>query len=1055
MKKNLWIVLSILFILALPWVIWLFSPSQSLDVTILDKTVPDESAREHKSLTWLLNYNKYKTNEKKSYDSMNYYGLVSDEEKQTIEEKPLPEDLGGTDLIYVADTYGVYKQDLPWTEETDEGPPELIEGGLAMDEWQQIKQQVESNGKDLIMEFNSFASPTSESVRNDVTDFLKVDWQGWIGRYFPDLSEGGEVPAWVVSRFEEKGETWTYEGEGVVLIHEFSGEVVVLSLEDGDLQEAKILALFNEKGEEHFNLQQSTPYLYWFDILEPQKGADVLAEYEIQTSDKGQEKLETYGIPSTFPAVTYHQEQESDRYYFSGDYADLSDVPSIYQYQGFAKVREWVANFQPDSEESFFWSTYRPMMESILSSAATKEQTKTVSAHQAVTEKISHPSRVHDQKIEVFQDNEWQSMTMKGVNIGMGKPGYFPGEAAIEKEEYARWFEQIGEMNANAIRVYTLHPPGFYEALAEYNADAEEPLYVFHGVWIDEGPLEETEDAFNEESTTAFQEEMKKIVDVIHGEAKIPAQTGHASGLYTKDISPYVVGWIIGIEWFPKMVDQMEKDYPDLGDYEGTYTLTEGASPMEYWLAEQMDVLTSYEIEEYQSMRPLSFTNWVTTDNLDQPAEPLEQEDMASIDPNHIFPKGEAEAVGMFASYHVYPYYPDFLNIEESYTEFEDHRGERNNYAGYLKDLHDSHELPILIAEFGIPASRGKTHENPFGWNQGFISEKEQGEIVKRLYEDILHEELLGGLVFSWQDEWFKRTWNTMDYDNPDRRPYWSNAQTNEQQFGLLSFDRLKVKVDGKDDWEEGESLYEDGKGDLESLMADHDERYLYLKAKVGTEGFWKEKEVQFHISVRPDKGIQLDGQKLVSDFRVTIPGEEDAKIEVARDYDVFHYDYVEKLKMTEDPYAEEDFHPIRLALNKGLVRPDTGEKFPFDSYETGVLRYGVGDPESEDYDSLADYYFSEETAILEIRLPWMLLNAKDPSQKEFIGDLYEDGLDSSISIDGLDITASVIEQGDIVDSFGFDQPARYTWDNWDLPLHEERLKKSYPSIRDIFSTVK
>ena len=35
-----------------------------------------------------------------------------------------------------------------------------------------------------------------------------------------------------------------------------------------------------------------------------------------------------------------------------------------------------------------------------------------------------------------------------------------------------------------------------------------------------------------------------------------------------------------------------------------------------------------------------------------------------------------------------------------------------------------------------------------------------------------------------------------MDYDNPDRRPYWSNAQTGEQQFGLLSFDRHKVKVD-------------------------------------------------------------------------------------------------------------------------------------------------------------------------------------------------------------------------------------------------------------------
>ncbi|MRH43354.1 hypothetical protein GH741_11760 [Aquibacillus halophilus] len=53
-------------------------------------------------------------------------------------------------------------------------------------------------------------------------------------------------------------------------------------------------------------------------------------------------------------------------------------------------------------------------------------------------------------------------MTIKGVNIGMAKPGHFPGEVAITEEEYYRWFKLIGEMNANTIRVYTIHPPGFY-----------------------------------------------------------------------------------------------------------------------------------------------------------------------------------------------------------------------------------------------------------------------------------------------------------------------------------------------------------------------------------------------------------------------------------------------------------------------------------------------------------------------------------------------------------------------------------------------------------------
>ena len=66
--------------------------------------------------------------------------------------------------------------------------------------------------------------------------------------------------------------------------------------------------------------------------------------------------------------------------------------------------------------------------------------------------------------LSVYNGEEFEDLYVKGVNIGLGKPGYFPGEAAITKEEYARWFQEIGEMNANCIRVYTLQTPAFYEA---------------------------------------------------------------------------------------------------------------------------------------------------------------------------------------------------------------------------------------------------------------------------------------------------------------------------------------------------------------------------------------------------------------------------------------------------------------------------------------------------------------------------------------------------------------------------------------------------------------
>ncbi|WP_246125582.1 hypothetical protein [Alkalicoccus halolimnae] len=669
--------------------------------------------------------------------------------------------------------------------------------------------------------------------------------------------------------------------------------------------------------------------------------------------------------------------------------------------------------------------------------------------YQTEEDGLSYNSRIQGDEWEVYTENGWETIPLKGVNLGMAKPATFPGDAGISREEYRRWFEQIGEMNANSIRNYTLQPPEFYEEFLAYNEQAEEPLYLYHGVWIEEIPLEETLDAFTPEITETFQAEMKRVADAVHGNAEVEEKPGHAHGSYTADISPYVNGWILGIEWHPEMVDNMLNKYPDLGEYEGDYIYTENAAPMEYWLAEQFDTLFAYEKETYSTMRPLSFTNWVTTDNLDQPAEPSDQEDTATVDPNHIHLKNEAEHVGTFASYHVYPYYPDFLNLEEDYLTFEDHLGNPSNYAGYLHDLHESHDIPVLIAEFGIPASRGKTHSNPFGWDQGFISEQEQGDIVSYLFDVIMEEDMLGGFIFTWQDEWFKRTWNTMEYDNPDRRPFWSNAQTNEQQFGLLSFDRHKIRINGEDDWTD-ETVLHEGDSPLQSISAEHDERYLYLKA----EGEFEAGDtLDFYLSVRPDQGVDVDG--FPADFQLSLQ-ESEGRMTVAGDYDTFFYDYAERLDMLETVQQDFDekedvFHPIRLALNKEMVRPDTGETLPFEYYETGVFQEGIADPEHDAYDSLNDYVFHEENNLIEVRIPWMLLNAKDPSQKEFMGSLWTEGLEDSLMIEGIGVTAELTRSGEPAASFP--SPASYIWEAWDLPEYEERLKQSYDDIQEVFST--
>ncbi|SDO57293.1 hypothetical protein [Alkalicoccus daliensis] len=1032
-----------------PLLFWLFQEERELTVSVIDKTVPTESYREHQSVHWLLNHHKYTA--EGSYDaSSDYYGFHPDESSETYEIKELPASYEDTDLIYVTDTYGVYEEDLPWTEETSDGPPELIYGGWTEEEWQAVNRAVETTTTDLVMEFNTFASPTSEAVRTEILDRLQLTWEGWTGRHFEDLSpEAEEVAPWLISRYEEANGEWNFDGPGYALVNDLTEEIAVLPVNEEYFTEDNISLAFTENGQEMFNLEDSPSYPYWFDIVTPESEEQILASYEWHLTEAGADVLDEYNIPASFPAVLHHEVTGSQIYYFAGDFVDIEDAPGFYQYGGYAALKSLITPESIYPESSFFWNTVSPMLKVIFAEASSDENEAwqmPMEITQASSADISYSSRVAEDHFEVYQDGEWVELPIKGVNMGMAKPGYAPGEAAITRAEYRRWFEQIGEMNANTIRNYTLHPPAFYEELLSYNLEAEEPLYLFHGVWIDEEPLEKTRDAFTPEIIEKFEKEMLTVADVIHGNAQVEQVPGHAYGNYQADISPYVIGWIIGIEWYPVMVDNMLTEYPDLGDYDGKYIYTEDADPMEYWLAERLDTLFTYEKEEYASMRPLSFTNWVTTDNLDHPAEPSEQEDMAVVDPNHIHTKEDAEAVGMFASYHVYPYYPDFLNLEEEYLEYEDHRGNPNSYAGYLNDLEESHELPILVAEFGIPASRGRTHSNPYGWDQGFISEQQQGEIVSYLYEVIEAEGMLGGLVFTWQDEWFKRTWNTMDYDDPYRRPYWSNAQTNEQQFGLLSFDLHKVRINGEDDWAEGTVLAENSSGDLKELTVDHDERYLYVKY---TGEFSAEDEVVTHFSIRPGEGVNVGG--FGADFRLTL-AEDSGEMEIAGDYDTFYFDYEDSLpedERTSPEDLEETFHPIRLALNKEITRPDTGEVLPFEYDRTGIFQEGIADPSHEDYNSLNDYVFNAENDIIEVRIPWMLFNAKDPSLKGFIGEMEEDWSESFMKIDQIEMQVSLMRNGETLEELF---PADgYTWEDWDIPEHTERLKESYYILQEAF----
>lgn len=201
-------------------------------------------------------------------------------------------------------------------------------------------------------------------------------------------------------------------------------------------------------------------------------------------------------------------------------------------------------------------------------------------------------------------------------------------------------------------------------------------------------------------------------MDIIHGNAHIEQRTGHAYGDYTKDVSAYVIGWILGIESDQELVEGTRTAHPDLVSYTGEYLSCEQVEPYEVFWCEIGDYVLEYEDSQYHMQRPVSYSNWPTADVMEHPNEPLEKEDAISLTVDDLQAKDKFLA-GIFASYHVYSYYPNFMFYEKPYCSYKDEDGQIDTYLGYLNDLVAHNECPVLIAEFGIPASRGVTHVNP------------------------------------------------------------------------------------------------------------------------------------------------------------------------------------------------------------------------------------------------------------------------------------------------------------------------------------------------------
>jgi len=659
-------------------------------------------------------------------------------------------------------------------------------------------------------------------------------------------------------------------------------------------------------------------------------------------------------------------------------------------------------------------------------------------------------ARLSGDYLQIYRQGQWGQLFIKGVNLGTALPGKWFTEFPEEEKAYREWFDQMGAMNVNTLRIYTLFNPQFYQALLEYNQDHQDkPIYLLQEIWPEENPAQGN--LLQEEYQQNLQKEIRYGIDAIHGQAVIKERKGRAYGDYKSNVAPYLLGYLVGRELEPQEVKAT--DQLNAGEkFSGRYLGVAQGSPTEVFLARACDYVVDYEEKTYHWQHPVAIISWPTLDPMvhntefnEQGKKSQEYNDSAVVDICNIDTR-PALKCGFFGAYHIYPNYPDFINEEPAYNDYHDKQG-RLRYGGYLKDFRrNSHRYPALVAEFGLATGMGLAHYSPDGYNHGGMTEIEQGQGIVRMMEAIQREHYMGGVIFEWMDEWAKKTWIDEGLMIPyERHVLWHNAVDPEQNYGLLANEAIEPK----------KSAYVlKGSGVIDELSLKANESYLYMEIKADGKVDLAQQEwligLDTYDSNRGDFRFPgVSGLKTPTgmEFVISLQRGNRGSLQVIPSYNAGSYRFISQ-KSARGIY--EDIQPI---VNKARVTTD-GKKIKALKANFSILRYGT-------WADNAQWYIDGD--LIRIRIPWSRLNVTDPSSYQVLSDsgTYYDypARDTlkTVKTQGINVYIQVRDGGGQTTGWlpgdkKLVKARPYLWETWTYPLYQSRLKAGYSTVRDAFA---
>jgi hypothetical protein len=279
-----------------------------------------------------------------------------------------------------------------------------------------------------------------------------------------------------------------------------------------------------------------------------------------------------------------------------------------------------------------------------------------------------------------------------------------------------------------------------------------------------------------------------------------------------------------------------------------------------------------------------------------------------------------------------------------------------------------------------------------------------------------------------------------------------------------------------------------DGARNVREVKAASDEAYVYLRLrldcldckKLGKPDFGK---AAYAIALNTLPGLSgfkqlpLGGYRLSggANFILDLSDPGSAKLLIAEDY--YPYRTIPKPNNPQenDLIYRRSFNPI-LQGEGGFVDyivetnrrryARNGSVFQPIRYSRSTMRYGNGNPDAPDFDSLGEWYADTKKSTIYVRLAWGKLLVTDPSSRQAFFGFDDRATLRSITSSGVDVAVFTLRPGlqkglrsaTVAGVFpaavngDVATPFRITWRGWEAVSPEPYFKKSFLTLQQRFT---